>query len=380
MKGTDIPFSIDGRTVILVDDVLYTGRTVRAALDELIDFGRPARIELAVLVDRGHRELPIHADYVGKTLTTTPRRDRAGPAGEEDGEDRVVLLREGSGADARAASPRKASAARSGDERLSAPPPPRDRAARARGHPDHPRHRRDAPGDPGPAHQEGPDAARQDRVNLFYEASTRTRSSFEVAERVLSADSLSIATATSSVQKGETLLDTAKNLEAMNPDMIILRHAASGAPALPGAALPAGHRQRRRRRPRAPDPGAARRPHAAPEEGTPQGAPGGDRGRHPPQPRGALEPLAADEDGRRGRALRPAHARPPGHRGPGARHLQHRRGDRGRRRHHDAAHPARADDRRLLPLDPRVPHPLRPHRGARQARQEGRGDPAPRAR
>jgi aspartate carbamoyltransferase catalytic subunit len=67
-------------------------------------------------------------------------------------------------------------------------------------------------------------------INLFYEASTRTRSSFEVAERVLSADSLSIATATSSVQKGETLLDTAKNLEAMNPDMIVIRHASSGAP------------------------------------------------------------------------------------------------------------------------------------------------------
>jgi len=67
-------------------------------------------------------------------------------------------------------------------------------------------------------------------VNLFYEASTRTRASFEIAEKVLSADSLSIATSTSSVQKGETLLDTAKNLEAMNPDMIVLRHAASGAP------------------------------------------------------------------------------------------------------------------------------------------------------
>jgi aspartate carbamoyltransferase catalytic subunit len=67
-------------------------------------------------------------------------------------------------------------------------------------------------------------------VNLFYEASTRTRSSFEIAEKVLSADSLSIATATSSVQKGETLLDTAKNLEAMNPDMIVIRHASSGAP------------------------------------------------------------------------------------------------------------------------------------------------------
>ena len=67
-------------------------------------------------------------------------------------------------------------------------------------------------------------------VNLFYEASTRTRASFEIAEKVLSADSLSIATATSSVQKGETLLDTAKNLEAMNPDMIVIRHASSGAP------------------------------------------------------------------------------------------------------------------------------------------------------
>src|SRR5436189_562587 len=71
LKGTDIPTSIDGRTVVLVDDVLFTGRTVRAALDELIDFGRPARIELAVLIDRGHRELPIHADYAGRTITTT---------------------------------------------------------------------------------------------------------------------------------------------------------------------------------------------------------------------------------------------------------------------------------------------------------------------
>jgi pyrimidine operon attenuation protein/uracil phosphoribosyltransferase len=92
-KGTDILFSIDGRTVVLVDDVLYTGRTVRAALDQLIDFGRPARIELAVLVDRGHRELPIRADYAGRTLATA--RDEAVQVlvREEDGKDEVMLLR-----------------------------------------------------------------------------------------------------------------------------------------------------------------------------------------------------------------------------------------------------------------------------------------------
>jgi pyrimidine operon attenuation protein/uracil phosphoribosyltransferase len=92
MKGTDIPFSIDGWTVILVDDVLFTGRTIRAAIDELIDFGRPARIELAVLMDRGHRELPIRANYVGKSLTTSREENVQVMLAEEDGEDRVLLL------------------------------------------------------------------------------------------------------------------------------------------------------------------------------------------------------------------------------------------------------------------------------------------------
>jgi pyrimidine operon attenuation protein / uracil phosphoribosyltransferase len=92
IQGTDIPVSIDGRTVVLVDDVLFTGRTVRAALDELVDFGRPARIELAVLVDRGHRELPIRADYVGKALGTARPEIVQVKLRETDGEDRVVLL------------------------------------------------------------------------------------------------------------------------------------------------------------------------------------------------------------------------------------------------------------------------------------------------
>ena len=70
VRATSIPFPIEGITVVLVDDVLYTGRTIRAAIDALLEFGRPARVELAVLVDRGHRELPIRPDYVGKNLPT----------------------------------------------------------------------------------------------------------------------------------------------------------------------------------------------------------------------------------------------------------------------------------------------------------------------
>jgi pyrimidine operon attenuation protein/uracil phosphoribosyltransferase len=94
-KGTDIPFSIDGRTVVVVDDVLFTGRTVRAALDQIIDFGRPARIELAVLVDRGHRELPVRADYAGKTMTTARDEVVQVMLTEEDGRDAVMLLERG---------------------------------------------------------------------------------------------------------------------------------------------------------------------------------------------------------------------------------------------------------------------------------------------
>ena len=89
--STDLSFSTDQRQIILVDDVLYTGRTIRAAMDAIIDFGRPDRIELAVLVDRGHRELPIEANYVGK-LVETRRSEMVNVRMKEfDGEDRVVL-------------------------------------------------------------------------------------------------------------------------------------------------------------------------------------------------------------------------------------------------------------------------------------------------
>ena len=90
---TQLPWDLDGKHVVIVDDVLYTGRTVRAALDELADFGRPARIALAVLVDRGGRELPIHADVVGKKLEVD-RGDRVDVDVEElDGRDAVVVAR-----------------------------------------------------------------------------------------------------------------------------------------------------------------------------------------------------------------------------------------------------------------------------------------------
>jgi pyrimidine operon attenuation protein / uracil phosphoribosyltransferase len=91
IRGTDIPFSIKNKTVVLVDDVLYTGRTVRAALDALIDLGRPKMIQLAILVDRGHRELPIRPDYIGKNLPTSKRESVAVRLREHDGEDRVVI-------------------------------------------------------------------------------------------------------------------------------------------------------------------------------------------------------------------------------------------------------------------------------------------------
>jgi len=91
VRRTEIPFSIDDRRILLVDDVLYTGRTIRAALDALIEFGRPKAIQLVVLVDRGHRELPIKADYVGKNLPTSLSQSVHVHLKEIDGHDEVEI-------------------------------------------------------------------------------------------------------------------------------------------------------------------------------------------------------------------------------------------------------------------------------------------------
>jgi pyrimidine operon attenuation protein / uracil phosphoribosyltransferase len=91
VRRTEIPFSIDDHKVVLVDDVLYTGRTIRAALDALIDFGRPKEIQLIVLVDRGHRELPIKADYVGKNVPTSLKESVHVKLVETDGTDEISV-------------------------------------------------------------------------------------------------------------------------------------------------------------------------------------------------------------------------------------------------------------------------------------------------
>ncbi|PLR97353.1 bifunctional pyr operon transcriptional regulator/uracil phosphoribosyltransferase PyrR [Bacillus sp. T33-2] len=91
VRGSDIPVEITNKKVILVDDVLYTGRTVRAAMDALVDIGRPGAIQLAVLVDRGHRELPIRSDYVGKNIPTSSTEKIVVELAEVDGEDRVSI-------------------------------------------------------------------------------------------------------------------------------------------------------------------------------------------------------------------------------------------------------------------------------------------------
>jgi pyrimidine operon attenuation protein / uracil phosphoribosyltransferase len=92
VRGSSVPFDVTGKTVILIDDVLYTGRTARAAMDALLELGRPAAVRLAILVDRGHRELPIRADYVGKNVPTARGQRVLVNLEETDGEDGVIVV------------------------------------------------------------------------------------------------------------------------------------------------------------------------------------------------------------------------------------------------------------------------------------------------
>ena len=95
VRETSLPFDVSGQIVVLVDDVLYTGRTIRSALDAMVDFGRPRQIQLAVLIDRGHRELPIRADYIGKNIPTAQNEEVIVRLREKDSEDQVVVIKKG---------------------------------------------------------------------------------------------------------------------------------------------------------------------------------------------------------------------------------------------------------------------------------------------
>lgn len=97
ISPTDVPHPLEGRTVVLVDDVMFTGRSTRSALEALISFGRPGAIQLAVLVDRGHRELPLRADYVGKNVPTSRNEDVQVQLGEDSSQDRVTIVKPAAG-------------------------------------------------------------------------------------------------------------------------------------------------------------------------------------------------------------------------------------------------------------------------------------------
>ncbi len=198
---------IDGKVVVLVDDVLFHGRTIRAALDALAELGRPRAVRLAVLIDRGHRELPIRADHVGKNIPTSLRENVEVHVAEVDGSDEVLIGED----DVKrhllsAADLSHADAVRVLDTAKELA------AATGRGV------------------RKLPTLRGRTVVNLFFEDSTRTRISFEAAAKRLSADVINFSAKGSSVSKGESLKDTALTLHAMGADGVVIRHGASGAP------------------------------------------------------------------------------------------------------------------------------------------------------
>ena len=295
---------------MLIDDVLYTGRTARAGIDALFDYGRPDRVQLAVLADRGHRELPIRPDYVGKNLPTA-RTERVNVrVTEVDGVDEVAIVEPGRSAGVRhllsiedldrAAIERILDRAKSFTEVSE-------------------REIKKVP------------ALRGRRVlNLFYEASTRTRSSFELAAKSLSADVINFAAGGSSVEKGESLKDTVQTLSAYQPDLIVIRTPHVGAAKLvadwtTAAVVNAGDGKHEHPTQALLDVYTLRE-----RLGALEGQQHLDRRRRHPQPRRALEHPRLPEDGRRRHALRPADADPARHRGARLRRRLHARRARAR--------------------------------------------------
>ncbi len=300
VHATQLDFPVDGRTIVIVDDVLYTGRTVRAAIDEIFDYGRPARVQLAVLVDRGHRELPIRPDYVGKNIPTS-QSERVNVRVEEiDGRDEVTIG---------PARPTGGRVTRIGRHLISIDD--LDRAGierildRAESFAEV----------SGREIKKVPALRGRTVVNLFYEASTRTSSSFELAAKRLSADVVSVRSAGSSVDKGESLKDTVQTLSAYDPAAIVIRSPHVGAAQLVAGWTAGRGDQRRRRQARAPDPGAARRVHAAPPARRARRRADLDRRRRPALAGRALEHPRAAADGGGGDRLRAADADPARHRG-----------------------------------------------------------------
>ena len=233
-----IGFDIEGRDVVLCDDVLYTGRTIRAALDALFDHGRPRRVQLAVLIDRGHRELPIEATYVGKYVPTSSREIIEVKFREVDNDEQVLLVER---MDRKAARSCESMNSAATPTRRQLHPPP----ALASPFPYHPGSLLSASdlSLDGVSHilnratiLENADPLVRDRILakrrlalLFYESSTRTRTSFELAAKGLGADTTLVSSLSSSIEKGESLKDTGLTLRALGAEAIILRHNSSGA-------------------------------------------------------------------------------------------------------------------------------------------------------
>ena len=211
VHSSHIDFPLEGTTVVLVDDVLFTGRTVRAATEALFDYGRPDRVQLAVLVDRGHRELPIRPDFVGKNLPTS-RDQRVHVCLEEsDGVDEVEITRETRTSGGRMKHLLSIADLSRGDiERIMAVAESFAEVVE-----------RDI--------KKVPTLRGRTVVNLFYESSTRTSSSFELAAKRLSADLVSVRSNGSAIDKGESLRDTIATLSAYDPAAIVIRAPWAGA-------------------------------------------------------------------------------------------------------------------------------------------------------